>query len=123
MPLQSVADELLALEQSLLKPEVRGSRDAVAYLLADNFAEFGSSGSIYDKEGAIRELQKDPAFAGLLSDFKATTLAPDVVLVTYRITRPALPQESQSQSLRSSIWQGIDGRRQLVFHQSTPING
>jgi hypothetical protein len=100
---QSVTEELLALEQRLLKPEVRGSAEAVAALLADNFAEFGSSGSVYDKEGVIRGLQEDPSFAGLLSHFKATNRAPDVALVTYRIIRPALPQEAQSQSLRSSI--------------------
>jgi hypothetical protein len=123
MPLRSVADELLSLEQSLLKPEIRGSPQAVAALLADNFAEFGSSGGVYDKEGVMRGLQEDPSMPGVPSDFNATSLASDVVLVTYRITRPALPQEPQSQSLRSSIWQRIDGRWQLVFHQSTPING
>ncbi|HEV2976079.1 MAG TPA: DUF4440 domain-containing protein [Casimicrobiaceae bacterium] len=117
---RSVADELLSLEQRLLKPEVRRSRDAVAPMLADNFAEFGSSGRVYDKEGVIRALKENPSMPATISDFKATNLAPDTVLATYRITRQALPQEPQSQSLRSSVWQRIDGRWQLVFHQATP---
>jgi hypothetical protein len=36
---QSAADELLALEQHLLEPEVRRCREAVAPILADNFSE------------------------------------------------------------------------------------
>ena len=55
-----------------------------------------------------------------ISDFKALSLARETVLVTYRITRQALPHEPQNQSLRSSIWQRIDRRWQLVFHQATP---
>jgi hypothetical protein len=120
---QFVADELLALEQRLLMPDVRRSRDAVAPMLADNFAEFGSSGHVYDKEGVMRALQDNPSMSAAISDFKVTNLAPDTVLATYRVTRQALPQAPQSQSLRSSIWQRIDGRWQLVFHQATPING
>jgi hypothetical protein len=118
---QSAADELRALEQHLLKPEIRRSRDAVAPMLADNFAEFGSSGHVYDKEGVIRALQDNPSMSATISDFKATNLAADTVLATYRITRRSLRQEPQSQSLRGSIWQRIDGRWQLVFHQATPI--
>lgn len=121
MTFQSVADELLALEQRLLEPAVRASRDALASLLADNFAEFGSSGCVYDKEGVIRALQENPSMPAYLSDFKTTNLAPDTVLATYRITRQASPHEPQSQSLRSSIWQRFDGRWQLVFHQATPL--
>jgi hypothetical protein len=115
-----VTNELLALEQHLLKAEVRGCRDAVAPLLANHFAEFGSSGKVYDKEEVIRLLQENPSVPAAISDFKALSLASDTALVTYRITRQALPHEPQNQSLRSSIWQRIDGRWQLVFHQATP---
>jgi hypothetical protein len=44
------------LEEQLLKPEVRTSRDRVGYLLADDFIEFGSSGRIFDKRGVIEAL-------------------------------------------------------------------
>jgi hypothetical protein len=121
MTFPMAANELLGLEQHLLKPEVRGSRDALALVLANHFAEFGSSGKVYDKEGVIRLLQENPSMPpATISDFKALTLAPDTALVTYRIARQALLHEPQSQSLRSSIWQRIDGRWQLVFHQATP---
>jgi hypothetical protein len=120
MTSRSVAGDLLGLEQRLLEPAVRASRDAVAFLLADNFAEFGGSGRVYDKEGVIRALQETPSTPATISEFKALSLTPDTVLVTYRITRQALPHELQSESLRSSIWQSIDGRWQLVFHQATP---
>lgn len=118
---QSVADELLALEEQLLKPEVRSSPGSVAPMLSDKFAEFGSSGHVWDKEEVIRELQQNPAMRASLTHFKAMGLALDIVLATYRITILAPPNEPQIQSLRSSIWQRIDGRWQLVFHQATPI--
>ncbi len=41
---ESLADETRALELALLEPEVRGSRQRLEALLADDFLEFGSSG-------------------------------------------------------------------------------
>ena len=39
--------QLWALEEDLLKPEVRKSADRVGRLLADEFIEFGSSGRVF----------------------------------------------------------------------------
>jgi hypothetical protein len=49
------------LEERLLKPEVRSSPEAVAYLLADEFIEIGSSGTVYDKQQIIEALRGEPA--------------------------------------------------------------
>ncbi len=54
-----------------------------------------------------------------LTDFKTLVLAPDVVLVTYRAVRQLGHEASPITSLRSSIWQRIDGRWQMRFHQGT----
>ena len=43
-------EQLKALEQALHRPSVRGSTEAVAALLADDFVEFGRSGGVYDKD-------------------------------------------------------------------------
>jgi hypothetical protein len=39
-------EQLYQLEQRLLQPEVRRSKDDLAILLADDFVEFGSSGRV-----------------------------------------------------------------------------
>ena len=45
-------------------------------------------------------------------------LAPDLGLVTYRVTRNGNPD---THSLRSLIWRRTDGHWRLLFHQGTPI--
>jgi hypothetical protein len=117
----SIAEDVLlrSLEEQLLKPEVRGSPDAVGYLLADEFIEFGNSGRVYDKRQIIEALQQetpDPTTRISLVDFVARRLASEVILVTYQTIRPDRPESC----LRSSIWKLIEGRWQMVFHQGTP---
>ncbi|MBT3362619.1 MAG: DUF4440 domain-containing protein [Chloroflexi bacterium] len=112
-------DTIRQLEQRLLQPDVRRSAKDVSELLADDFIEYGSSGRVFDKKQVVEGLQgEDPAQLAM-SDFEAKTLAPGVVLATYRATRHN-PDGQTSQSLRSSIWKLIDGRWQITFHQGTP---
>jgi len=111
--------QLWALEEDLLKPEVRKSADRVGRLLADEFIEFGSSGRVFNKAQIIEALQQevcDATYRISLTDFTVRRLAPDVMLVTYRTT---IQDQSQSR-LRSSIWKVISGHWQMVFHQGTP---
>ena len=109
----ALAEELRGLEERLLDPEVRGSAERVDELLAEDFVEFGSSGLVYDKSAVIEALGRDPGFVGTrtLCDFSLRELSPTVVLVTYRI--------GETGTLRSSIWQGREGRWRMVFHQGT----
>jgi hypothetical protein len=110
------------LETSLLRPEVRASRDALSKLLANDFVEFGSSGRTYDKdqviEGLIQE-SSSPALERTTYDFSVRRLSDVVVLVTYRVNRRML-DGGELQTLRRSIWQLIGDRWQMVFHQGTP---
>ena len=102
------------LEQRLLQPDVRASEAALGALLADDFVEFGSSGTVYDKRSIIAALlREEPDGAPrTMRDFAARRLTTDVILVTYRIV--------ESRTLRSSIWRAADGRWQMVFHQGAP---
>lgn len=104
---------LRELEERLLQPSVRATADQVAMLLADEFVEFGSSGGVYDKQQVVVALQQEQGQGGKLTvtDFSARTLAPDVVLLTYRIT--------ETRTLRSSIWKQMNGQWRMVFHQGT----
>ena len=106
---------LRELEESLLLPDVRKS-DRLAELLDDGFVEFGGSGTIYTKPDLVALLQAESRVVQTTSDFRVTTLGPDVALLTYRIHRHSDPPVH---TLRSSIWRMTDGSWKMLFHQAT----
>ncbi len=112
-----VERQLLELEESLLRPEVRSNRDVVSALLEDEFVEYGSSGRIYDKRLTLEALATSPSASpkGTIVDFHARPLAPGVVLVAYRLV-----ESERGESLRSSVWRLRDDRWRLAFHQGAP---
>lgn len=116
MPSSATVERLLEdLERLLLTPHARKS-SRVSDLLAEEFVEFGSSGSQYDKAQVVAALQGEDAAEIVASEFKVRLLAPNVALVTYRAKRGS---ESPVQTLRASIWRQREGQWQLVFHQGT----
>jgi hypothetical protein len=116
----SVRDHILGLEQRLLQPDLRRSPKELEVLLADDFLEYGSSGSIYRKRDVIEALQHESPQLRLLTEFHVVALSSDVVLATYRIARQGPPEHAPSHSLRSSVWRLNLGKWQLQFHQGTP---
>ena len=81
----SVHQLLFDLEQRLLQPEVRRSRDELTALLAEEFVEFASSGRVFDRPSIIAALSVETRFEASITDFRAVSLAQDTVLVTYRV--------------------------------------
>ncbi|MDF2987101.1 MAG: hypothetical protein K0R50_2611 [Eubacterium sp.] len=73
--------ELLSLEESLLKPNIRRSSEALADLIADDFIEIGSSGRVYRKKDIIGTLNSEAAGNTTLLDFKVKLLSSEVALV------------------------------------------
>jgi hypothetical protein len=117
-------NDFLALETALHKKHIRNSPSAVSELLADGFIEFGSSGRIFNKSTIIDVLKTEVVDQQVLvEDFAVQELAATVVLVKYVAVRPSGYQEPAIRALRSSIWQLIDERWQMVFHQGTRIPG
>lgn len=113
--------EIRALEEALHRPDIRRSRQAVEALLADDFVEFGSSGTVYTRAETIALLmEEDEEEGGALHayDYALTSIAPDAVLLTYRTTR-MVPGEPERHSLRSSIWVCSAMGWRMRFHQGT----
>jgi hypothetical protein len=114
---------LCELEKKLQRPEIRASPDEVAGLLADEFFEFGASGSVWTRQQVIEGLprdQKTQAGSELdCSDFSVNWLAEGVALVTYRGTRRILSEAKEHHFLRSSVWKLTDGQWRMIFHQGT----
>jgi glyoxylase I family protein len=110
---------LYDLEERLLRPDVRASRDELDALIDDDFIELGASGRTYDKRSVIEALVSDPApVPRALSHFETRLIAPGVVLATYRANRHTNPPV---ESIRSSVWRKHGDRWLIVFHQGTPV--
>ena len=99
----SLKEQIYLLEGRLLQPEVRGSKEEIAMLLADDFVDFGSSGRIFDKTQVVEELPYSPTVPMMIEDFQLKVLSSHVILATYRIVRTNEPREEMRNSLRSSI--------------------
>lgn len=115
-----------ALEESLHQAETRRSADRLRELLADGFVEFGASGNVYGKTQVTTALAQESASGKDAAsieayDFAMRAIAADTVLLTYRSTRRSVGQDQARHALRSSLWQLIDGRWQMLFHQGTII--
>ncbi|MCH7322634.1 DUF4440 domain-containing protein [Solibacillus sp. MA9] len=116
MAYKSLKEQLLQLEEKLLKPEIRTSKEELSNLLADNFFEFGSSGKVLYKDENIGEMSLS-VVQMKLSDFEIHPMSEEIVLTTYRIYN----EMNNEHSLRSSIWKLIDGHWKMHFHQGTKI--
>ncbi|KYG30768.1 DUF4440 domain-containing protein [Alkalihalobacillus trypoxylicola] len=105
---------LQELEESHLKPEIRSSSIELDKILADDFFEYGSSGTVIYKKDCIVEGGIEVGDLSLF-EFDIHPLSTESVLTTYRVRDETKNQDT----LRSSIWKWIDGRWQLFFHQGT----
>lgn len=115
----ALTDQIRALEERLLQPDVRRSRTALESLLDDEFVEFASDGNAYDKEQVVEALQHELPLHRSISDFRTTLLSSDIVLATYEVARENCEASEVVRSLRSSVWRRYRDGWQLVFHQGT----
>lgn len=120
------AATLKRLEARLQLPSVRTSRQHLDQLLADEFVEFASSGSVFTKSQVIDGLLADPESAlpryAALQNVKVRWLAPEVAMLTYRSAKSSPRTTRAERANRCSIWKRINGRWQMVFHQGTPLS-
>jgi len=105
------------LENKLLQPEIRNSPEEVAKILSEGMVEYCSSGDIYVYKA------NDCFPCGNIDfkiyDFAVKMLKDDLALATFKVIKHSQPDESKKYSLRSSIWQLVDGNWKEIFHQGT----
>lgn len=101
------------LEENLLQPNIRLSKNALNELLCNDFLEITSSGKVKNKEDCVNGLQ---TLHMELYDFSIKQLSEELILSTYRLNYV----ETNQHSLRSSIWKYSHARWQMLFHQGTP---
>jgi ribonuclease HI len=114
----AAAAAVLERERQLLDPAVRADPARVAALLHPSFQEVGASGRLFDRDSALRGLAaRSAAPRAEFQLLGADRLAPDAVLVTYRLGT------GEGASLRSSLWLHVGGGRWLLrYHQGTPTS-
>ena len=109
-----LSQTLLQLEQRLLSEVTRSDADEISRLIADDFFEFGASGSIWTKAEVVEQLPQQSFTQRTISEFAVKRLSEHAALVTYHCHN-----NSSADSLRSSIWHKQGEKWQMVFHQGT----
>jgi hypothetical protein len=119
-----IAAQLRKLEESLLDPAVRRSREQLRALLDADFLEFGSSGRTWTRNTIIELLQLEQKFLPPeIEDFRCVLLSDDVAMLTYRTGRTDPDTGERVASLRSSVWTRKSGDWRMRFHQGTRTVG
>jgi hypothetical protein len=103
----------LLLEGERRLAEADPTDSGLADLLADDFIEFGASGSTWTRGATISEVLAGGRRQVEIVDFTVEKLSRDVALATYRSVT------TTQVALRSSVWVLRDGRWQIRFHQGT----
>ena len=119
-----LANEIQALEESLLHTDFRHKPQLLDDLLCVDFEEIGPTGSRSNRQAVVAWLlNKDTDARWQFEDFKIRELSNTLVLACYR-AQQIKPEPSTSKgSIRTSIWKrsADSGHWQMVFHQATKI--
>ena len=121
-PMVSLEQLLQDLETKLMDPEVRRSEKAAEFI-ADDFMEFAGNGRVFNKSDALAMMKRHVVRTMAIEEFNVRELAPNVVLVTYRVRCQGFGGTPGRISVRSSIWVQRGGKWQVTFHQATLIAG
>lgn len=103
--------EVVRLERSLLRDEVRADREAVAALLHPEWEEIGASGRRWSRAEMLDEIAPLPSPVEL-ETLATHELSSDALLLVWRSVGGA-------PALRSSLWVRDGGRWRQRFHQGT----
>ncbi len=119
--MNDITNTIKELELSLLKPEIRSSKEALDKLLASDFVEFGTSGNKYTKTDILKRLPNTlERVEYVVSNFAVDTPAENIAVATFKTERTTDGKDKVI-SLRSSHWRKTDGEWQMFFHQATRI--
>jgi hypothetical protein len=124
-------DDLLirGLEEQLLNPKVRGSREELEQLISPEFLEYGSSGKTYNYCGTLAYLMANSRRTIRYSfvNFKTRRLSDDIILALYILETER--DRKITITNRSSLWRregdsaGKGAGWRIIFHQGTRVTG
>lgn len=113
-------DQLIDLETSLHRAEVRRDRQQLEALLHPAFMEIGRSGRRYNRAEVLEELGNDAELPPVEArDFEMQEISQDVLLLTYRSAHIGDNGNLTRHTLRMSLWVRTAQGLQLRYHQGT----
>jgi hypothetical protein len=115
-----LAQDLIELELTLLKREVRTSPELLGPFLAEDFLEIPANGEPFDKATALSDLSDEVPTKFTQSSHQVRFLSEDVAMVIYKATIERPVGAELRYSNRCSIWKRNGDQWQVVFHQGTP---
>lgn len=110
-------EQIFLLESSLLSYETRNSTEKLELIINDKFIEYGSSGKIWNKEEILKSLPKENKTDYKIADLELIFESENFFSIRYNLF-----ENEEISSLRTSTWEYIDGKWQIIFHQGTKIN-
>ena len=119
--MDSIKQQLLELELSLHKYEVRSSREALDLLIADEFREIGVSGAYFGKQEILDRLPGEDAVKIEASDFEYRQISESIVQLIYKSRAFTSVDTFGRTSYRTSLWKFGKNKWQMIFHQGTAI--
>ena len=119
--IESLEKHIFELEKALLNTETRKSVEKISELLSEDFIEFTSSGNIYhyNKGDIFDDDINSSEMRWEIKEFTIKQLSKESILATYKVTKYSGSEENIKYSLRSSIWQCLDDKWKMIFHQGT----
>ena len=108
-----IYEQLVKLEKSHLMIENRQSTEFLTELLAEDFTEIGSSGSLVTREECL--VDGVVLVEMELYDFQIRKISEDVWLTTYLV----VDRTRKRNTRRSTIWRKEEGVFRMTFHQGT----
>ncbi|MCA9916526.1 MAG: nuclear transport factor 2 family protein [Anaerolineales bacterium] len=111
------------LEELLHTPAIRHDPAQLDALLHPDFAEFGRSGTQYNRAQIIAALQQETPLPQIhAANYAVALLAEGVALLTYTSAHVDENGRSHRETLRSSVWVWNGRTWQIRFHQGTPTS-
>ncbi|KZK86920.1 hypothetical protein PsAD13_00187 [Pseudovibrio sp. Ad13] len=106
-------EQLLFLEQQLLRPATRGDKRQLELLLHADFIEIGASGRMYNRAQVLAELPSEAADYPVrtIENFCFRKLSEGLIQVFYSI--------AENETQRTSIWKLEGGQWSMIYHQGT----
>ena len=101
------------LELELVQAQTRSNPARLNELLADEFEEIGSSGTVYDKAEVLKQLPNQTTPKYELSGFSFTRLSDKRIRVNYLALCDGI------HTVRRSVWVHRCGSWAMIHHQST----
>ncbi|MBP6346616.1 DUF4440 domain-containing protein [Neisseriaceae bacterium CLB008] len=115
---------LLALlssrERALQQANIRQDAVALAALLHPEFTEVGRSGLRYDLAEVLRHLPQEAPRELVSEAFSLSCVSENVALLSYCSRERQSDGVWGKHTLRTSLWQNVNGVWLLRFHQGTP---